>query len=264
MLYADVVAFHTGKIGSVPADLQDCAGYEERWGAGTTRFAVADGATSAYNSQLWAGLLVSGFVDTDHPGALADPHDPEAFRNFVAHAQKAWAEQPPPEDIFAAERFRREGSYSTFVGCLVYGLDGAAPCWRAVTVGDSVLFHVRRGQVLQMLPPLSAAQFTSQTEMLSTLPGQLDDEVAAALRGEGFLEPGDLLFAATDALSHWIVAAAGPLVWDALASIDQSQFVELVRSARRAGEMHDDDTSLVRAVFTTRPPQPELTQRRSR
>jgi hypothetical protein len=257
VLYADIVAFHTQKIGSAPIDLQDCAGYDEAWGSGQARFAVSDGATSAYNSLAWACLLVQGFVDGNHPGALPDPHDAAALRNFVAHAQKAWADQPAPDDIFAAERFRREGSHATFVGCLVYGLADASPRWRAVTIGDSVLFHTRGGQLVDMLPRMAAEDFSSRTDLISTRPADLDADIAPAQRGEGGIEPGDFIFGATDAMAHWIISAATGPVWNALATINHHQFLDLVHAARAAGEMHNDDTSLVRVSFTTRPPLPE-------
>jgi hypothetical protein len=78
------------------------------------------------------------------------------------------------------------------------------------------------------------------------------------LVGTGDLADGDLLYVATDAFAQWMVETIGRdhrSLWNALAQLDHPDtFRTLVADRRRAGEMNNDDVTLLRAqVVATQP-----------
>src|SRR5437762_2440147 len=105
-------------------------------------------------------------------------------QSVLYHRPKARADESEWEDC---------GGYATLP-------DGTA---RAV-VGDGALFHVRAGRVVGQLPALAAEDFGINPDGVFTQPETRARMRAAMTTGTGRLQPGDLLFLATDALAAWL------------------------------------------------------------
>jgi len=261
-----VVTFSEPKAGNLPVEWQDGAGGGVVGdGTGTARFIVLDGATQAYDPLRWVDQLVTSFVSPagDDPGAGGPRLEPSAMRAWFARMQDQWAADVPSFDsIIEAEKFRKVGSFATFLGFEITGLDGPDPFWRAVALGDTVLFHVRAGRLIATFPPMRPGEFGSHPAGLHTLPSSLDEMTGRLLAGGGVLADGDFLFAATDAMADWILRAAErdeAKLWDTLAGlVHPDVFARLVEDQRKeqdgAKRMKNDDVTLMRLRMLTDQP----------
>jgi hypothetical protein len=253
-----MVTFSEVKDGNAPDEWQDGASGGVARG-GTARFIVLDGATGAFDAVRWVDQLVTSFVPQPgtQPGAdHAGPRlEPAAMRAWFARMQDQWAADVPAFDSIIEERkFNQVGSFATFLGFEITGLDCPEPFWRAVALGDTVLFHVRAGRLITTFPPMRAGEFGSHPAGLHTQRSSLDDMTEHLLAGSGVLAAGDFLFAATDAMADWILRAAGrdeAKLWDTLGGLAHPDvFARLVSDQRKeqdgAKRMKNDDVTLMR------------------
>ena len=255
-----VVTFSAVKDGNAPEEWQDGAyGGVTGDGTGMARFVVLDGATGSFDAVRWVDQLVTSFVPqpstqqgADHAGPRLEP---AAMRAWFARMQDQWAADVPSFDsIIEEEKFRKVGSFATFLGFEITGLDGPEPSWRAVALGDTVLFHVRAGRLIATFPPLRAGEFGSHPAGVHTQRSSLDEMTERLLAGSGVLAAGDFLFAATDAMADWILQAAGrdeAKLWDTLTGlVHPDVFARLVSDHRKerddAKRMKNDDVTLMR------------------
>jgi len=255
-----MVVFSAPKAGSAPGEWEDRAcggavtGRPGQHPSGA-RLIVVDGATEAYDAQRWVDQLVTSFAPT--AGATSAPRlERAAMRAWFALMQDRWALESPGvfDSVIEERKFTEVGSFATLLGCEVDGLDGREPRWHAVALGDTVLFHVRDCRLLATFPPLGPDDFGSRPEGVSTLRSRLDRMSDRLLIGRGTLAAGDCLFAATDAMAHWIIRAAArdeEMVWAVLSAIAHPVvFGRLVDDQRRVGNraerMKNDDVTLLR------------------
>jgi hypothetical protein len=258
------VTFSEPKEGNAPGEWQDGAGGGVV-GDGTAtprraRFVVLDGATGAYDPVRWVDQLVRSFA----PQAGGDPGsqesggprlEPAAMRAWFTEMQDQWAADVRDFDSIIEERkFAEVGSFATLLGFEIYGLDGPEPRWRAVALGDTVLFQVRAGRLITAFPPLGPEDFGTLPDGVHTSPASLDRMTERLLTGSGVLQAGDFLFAATDAMAQWILRTIErdeAKVWDALTTLAHPDvFARLVEDQRReqnsAKRMKNDDVTLMR------------------
>jgi hypothetical protein len=264
-----MVTFSAAKDGNAPGEWQDgaCGGVIPD-GTGAphrARFVVLDGATTAYDPVRWVDQLVRSFAPL--PESL-DGHqgprlEPAAMRAWFAEMQDRWAKDVRDFDSIIEERkFAEVGSFATLLGFEIYGLDGPEPYWRAVALGDTVLFHVRAGRLIATFPPLGPEDFGTLPDGVHTSPASLDKMTERLLIGGGVLEAGDFLFAATDAMAQWILRAIQPgeaKVWDTLTTLAHPDvFAQLVADQRReqdgAKRLKNDDVTLMRLRMLDSPP----------
>ena len=117
-----------------------------------------------------------------------------------------------------------------------------------------MLFHVRAGRLIATFPPLGPDDFGTLPDGVHTLPSSLDRMTGRLLVGGGVLAADDFIFAATDAMAHWILRAVrreDKLVWDILGSLAHPDvFARFVEDQRReqdsAKRMKNDDVTLMR------------------
>jgi hypothetical protein len=264
-----VVTFSEVKDGNAPDEWQDGA-YGGVARDGTARFVVLDGATGAFDAVRWVDQLVTSFVPqpstppdappdsppgADHAGPRPPVLEPAAMRAWFARMQDQWATDVPAFDsIIEENKFRKVGSFATFLGFEITGLDGPEPVWRAVALGDTVLFHVRAGCLIDTFPPIRAGEFGSRPAGVHTQKSSLDEMTEHLLAGSGVLAAGDFLFAATDAMADWMLHAAGrdeATLWETLAGlVHPDVFARLVSDQRKeqddAKRMKNDDVTLMR------------------
>jgi hypothetical protein len=252
----ETVVFAAPKAGSAEAEWEDGAGYDEGDPAtGTARLVVADGATEAYDSIRWVGLLVESFLGPAGP----PPGVPAAgVVEWIGRLQERWVREAPAfANLYEERKFHADGSFATLLGCEVRGLGGPRPAWTAVALGDTVLFQVRAGTELARFPAVTADGFGINPEGVFTAPAARDRMRAALGRAEGTLAAGDRLFLATDAFAEWMVRAADgqpAQLWRLLDRLDPASFRRLVADRRRAGLMKNDDVTLMRVRVTDRDP----------
>jgi hypothetical protein len=256
-MHLQTVIFRQQKDGNSPSEWEDAAGWSLIAPA-RARFVVADGATEGFDSRGWVSHLVSSFLAPDSTSGRPALDQP-GMRDWCQRLQDSWAAASPlSSDAIVRRKQTEEGSYATFLGCELTGLDGSSPRWRAVALGDTVLFHVRAHGLEAEFPGLGPDDFNLHPDVLHSFRSRLDAMAAGMDFQEGDLMPGDMLLGATDALAHWIVKAVDShenLLWPFLATISHpSAFARFVHDQRRAGGMHNDDVTLLRMrVLRERP-----------
>jgi hypothetical protein len=255
-MYIQTVVFSEPKAGSAPDEWEDgaLAGVSvSSAGSGPVRYVVADGAASGYASRQWVHQLVTCFAPQDDP-APGPRLERASMRGWLGRMQDLWAANPPVTlDIIDELKFKEVGSFATFLGFELSGLDGPEPWWQAVALGDTVLFHVRAGRLLAAFPPLGPDDFGTNPAGVHSMPSSLDWMSDHLLCGSGVLAPGDFLFAATDAMAHWITRAVirdAAKTWTTLSELVHpdvfSRFVRDRRADSGVENMKNDDVTLMR------------------
>jgi hypothetical protein len=257
MSHLQVVVYHEPKAGSTEAEWEDGAGHDPGDPATgrSARCNVVDGATEAYDSIRWVGQLVDSFLGVQ-PSGGAPALTTRAMDEWFGLMQERWVRTAPAAfaNIFEERKFREDGSFATLLGCEIDGLGGPRPRWSAVALGDTVLFHVRGARVLTQFPALAAGDFGINPDGVFTQPSARDRMRDRLTHARGPLAVGDRLFLATDAFAEWMVRAdraGADRLWRTLAGLDHPLlFRRIVADRRRAGEMKNDDVTLMRVEVT--------------
>ncbi|MBI5959323.1 MAG: protein phosphatase 2C domain-containing protein [Chloroflexi bacterium] len=206
--------------------------------------AVADGATETSFSGLWAQLLAAAFVERRlvgiDPATIARLSDD--WRNQIAERTH---DKPLP---WYAEEKLQSGAYSSLVGLYL-----APPrYWRAVGVGDSCLFQLRRGKIIRAFPLMESAQFNNRPALIST--NAEGNRALVPVTVEGDWRDDDCFLLMTDALAQFFLAQReqlSRLLWMPLRDKflrlrSQPAFDEMVIRLRHDRVCRNDDVTLVR------------------
>lgn len=213
------------------------------------RAAVADGATEASFSQLWARLLVRAFCR----GALESAMLPDSLARPQAHWARVHGRKPLP---WYAEEKRRMGAFAAFVG-LEIGEFGRARSdagrWTAWAVGDCCLFQVREDRLVRRFPLVRSSEFDSRPVLAPSLPAW-NASIGTSIRvvKEGRWRSDDRFYLMSDALSAWFLREfeARQTPWRRLGEIGREPGAEDFRAwideQRHSGGLRNDDVTLVR------------------
>lgn len=235
--------------------------YEDAFGASDAaslpfRAVVADGATESAFSGGWARLLAAEYLRL---GALVEAaasaralFNPEVSGRWYVQAKAAEGahaallgfelEAGRPDEHGASGMVGRPGKADKadspgnpgrpYNAGKAYkrGKPGeGAGTWRAESVGDCCLFHVRGGHLHASWPYADAGDFHHCPHLISSLESPLD-----VLAASGTWQEGDAFILATDALAAWLLEAGVE------ALLESEDFGGLVAAARRdtAGGTH--------------------------
>jgi hypothetical protein len=237
------------KEGSAAEECEDAVAFD----AGSLRFAVADGATEAFDARRWATRLAAEWV-----GAVRAPLTAEEFGSWLKE-QGAWlhASWEGRKLSWYAEEKRRAGSYAAFVGLRLEAV-GRRLTWRALALGDSCLVQKRGGEVLDAFPLSKPEEFGSTPPLVPSSDGLRAAALARLVEREGRAEQGDTFLLMTDSLSAWYFEATARRDPEAerfdslLAASENGALSELVRRERAAARMKDDDVAVVRIKVDSR------------
>ncbi|MBI2254760.1 MAG: hypothetical protein HYU58_09090 [Proteobacteria bacterium] len=221
------------KYSDAPDQNEDCADADVYRGI----YAISDGASESYNSQLWAQLLVASFlkspaVSSDWIRAAAD-----GYRSQFDRDSLSWSAQA------AFDR----GSFATLTGVRVIG-DRV----RLLGIGDSIAVLTDGSRVCCSFPYTNAEQFKAHPRLLSTVHERNEALVAVGSIGRlttdwflgGIRKPTILMM--TDALGAWLLKRPERRLERLLEVPSQIAFANLVEAERRSGEMRRDDSTLLR------------------
>ncbi len=224
------------KAGGDEADSEDAAAVStERW---PVCAAVADGATESIFSGAWAGRLVEGMVEI----RATTTH---AFGDALSDWQAEWREavrlrtQERPWYVAAKAT---EGAFAAVLGLSLHA-DGR---WRALSVGDCCLFHVRDGDLLESWPYEAPDAFTNRPALVPSRP---DREETAPETTTGTWRPTDRFVLATDAVAAWLMRDRSPSV----ARLNEEEVPGTLEAARADGLLRNDDTTLLVLDLTALP-----------
>lgn len=246
---ADWKAFSVPKLGNTVSENEDAFHQAPPSAFAPGVWALSDGATSTSFSRLWAQTLVQ-------LAARSQPA-PADLAGLLHQAQAAWRQEvnSRPLPWHAAEKVQ-QGAFATL---LWFSFSRLSPFrygeWRVVAIGDSCLFHIRRGQLETALPLASAASFDHNPELLASnaarngfLWPRIDQHFFS-----GRWQAGDEFFLVTDALAAWCLAAhekgSNPFqtITEEVLRRPQAEvvFQEWVAGLRRQKALKNDDTTLI-------------------
>ena len=203
------------------------------------RCAVADGATEATYSGMWAEMVVRYLCNIKFfkKGAFT-PFSGIQFQKL----QKEWFEKVFSKPLpWFAENKARQGAFATVLGIELH----CSNHWRAVAVGDSCLFQVREDKVVIMFPIFASINFNNRPSLLSSNPNS--EVVVQSI--DGTWQTGDTFYLMTDALACWFIKEIekGQKPWHSLQHFsDNSKFRNWVELLRDRNEIRNDDVTLMR------------------
>jgi hypothetical protein len=222
------------------------------------RVAIADGASESMLASRWAKRLVAIFGTTRNAARTK--------RGFVAAYREAVSGWDDEVLKYTTERELRgspiqwyeepglaKGAYATVLAVEFNdALQDRPPEWAASGLGDSCLFQVRDESLYASFPMSDASAFSYQPSLLASR-GAGDDALRRniSLKASDW-ERGDSFYLATDALAAWFLRAVevDGRPWETLRDLDtldaQLDFTDWVAEQRDLGNMHNDDTTLVR------------------
>lgn len=243
-----------------PKDNSNLAECEDAIGINmaTGRFAIADGATEAFDARRWAEMLARDWVRREEMSLLA-AHDFHAWvdsQGEQLHA--AWRERSLP---WYVEEKARRGSFAAFLGLqfereAMETKSSARLPWRAIALGDSCLVQRRGARVCATLPLTDAEAFNSCPPLVPSVVHNQEAAWAQFAVGRGVMERDDVLWLFSDAIAAWYLRtlAANDLAmaerfesW--LVSAERDNLIELLLAEKRAARLRDDDCAIVRLTI---------------
>lgn len=251
-MQAVVHTFWLQKSGNAPEEYEDAC-----WPAsgpsqqvGSLRLAVADGATQASFSGLWAGLLSRAYC----LGRLA----PERLEAGLLRLQRVWKRCVAKKALpWYAEDKLEYGAFAAIVGL---ELCSEGRSWSAFAVGDCCVFQARGRQILTRFPLDRPELFDDRPLLLSSLARSNDAAVRSVSRRYGTWAPGDTFYLMSDALAAWFLRVTSLPDGDAACRLgsltSQAEFTELVELQRRVRlkdglpMMRNDDVTLLTCTVT--------------
>jgi len=227
---------------ALPKAREEASSYEDAAAVSVEQWpvcgAVADGATESVFARTWAKRLVRGIVQKEATTA-------EALHDILPDWQAEWqdgvTERAADRPWYVGAK-AAEGAFAAVLGLSLHP-DGQ---WRAVSVGDCCLFHLRDGAVQQTWPFDTPDAFTNRPALV---PSRSDREAPAPETMSGTWEPEDRFLLATDAVAAWLMDD-DPAAVSALRP-DAAQ--ERIKAARAEGELRNDDATLLVLELTASP-----------
>jgi hypothetical protein len=214
------------------------------------RFAVADGATEAFDSATWAQRLAIKWVSAS--GLLTEDDFWTWLKNEGQAHNDSWNRLDLP--WYSSEK-RRAGSFAAFVG-VEFQLDCDIPCWKAIALGDSCLVHSRNRAVEMVFPVLNSSDFGSAPVLAPSCADLNAHARSTIVFHSGDVIAGDRLLLLSDAI------AAGYLrlyenhddkttstFHDLLNDNDEPPISDFLELERSTGRLKDDDVAIVCIEF---------------
>lgn len=237
------------KSGHQLSECEDAIGIN----ASAGRFAIADGATEAFDAQSWARLLAHDWVQVKQ--AILTPKDFRAWvweqGQFLHHSwnglRLSWY----------AEEKARAGSFAAFVGVQL-DTEVAPPSWRAIALGDACLIHSRNNRVLKALPIASHVNFNASPLLVPSQAAMQEAGLNNVVTSSGALDHGDVLLLLSDAAAAWYLMLVEKddrtrACFDGLLKMARdNELEELFESERLAGKIKNDDIAVIRIEVAQR------------
>jgi len=232
------------KAGCSLTECEDAIGLNSRG----RRFAVADGATEAFDSKTWAKLVTRSWVRVDPPALSVEDFVP-LVRDLGARLQSRWKKKSLP---WYAEEKARQGSFTAFVGVQFY-LAETPKSWKAIAVGDSCLVQKRGQEIVKAFPISDVTLFGSNPILVPSLAPLQDRMAENFATSDGAFEVNDEFLLLTDAVAAWYLDSEKPessksLAMSLLASSRYPELENHFQDLRARGEMRNDDVTIVRIL----------------
>jgi hypothetical protein len=231
------------KSGFAASECEDSIGVDEQ----KCRFAIADGATEAFDARNWAERLAQHWVRND--SALT----PETFHEWVkceaVELHSSWKQLTLP---WYAEEKARKGSFAAFVG-IELDLETDAPAWKTIALGDACLLHCRNGALIKSLPLSNSTSFNSAPVLVASDAGIYKTTEQSLVIDSGSCENGDVILLASDAAAAWYLERFEQNEFSDVFKTHEAEAVaEFFENERDAGRLRNDDIAIMRLELQQR------------
>lgn len=233
------------KVGHEPAECEDAIAVDTQ----NCRFAVADGATEAFDSRNWAQRLAQSWVQNQPASTV------EEFREWVAaegrELQDAWNGLTLS---WYSEEKARTGSFAALVG-LELDLETDSPSWKAIALGDACLLHCRRGMLLKSLPLCRSESFNSAPVLVASDSSMHETCMKSVVIDSGSCESGDVLWLLSDGVASWYLERFEKEDFepgDFFETKEEHELKQFFDEERLAGRMKNDDVAVIRIELKRR------------
>jgi hypothetical protein len=212
----------------------------------TCRFAVADGATEAFDARSWAERLAQHWVQRESTLTL------EEFRRWVADEGRELQDSWNGLNLsWYSEEKARAGSFAAFVGV---ELDlKSEPCWKAIALGDACLLHCRGGTLIKGLPLSHSESFNTAPILVASDSSLHESSMPSVVIDSGSCESGDVLLLMSDAVASWYLQrlenGSSEDLFDTKCNEELNRFFD---EERLAGRIRNDDLAIIRIEIKER------------
>jgi len=211
-------------------------------------FAVADGATEAYDSRSWAKLLVRSWVRIDPPAFEMQDFEP-LVRDLGIRLQRKWSRRNLP---WYADEKAQSGSFAAFVGLHLFP-QGNGLGWRALALGDCCLIVRLHNEVSKTFPVGKFDEFSWNPVLLPSLASKQYKALQTLRYAEGASGPGTNFFLLSDAAAAWFLKQTERKRGDDVAAFDRviesddpTSITEFFEGLRDSSEIRNDDVAVLK------------------
>lgn len=233
------------KLGHEEAECEDVIAVDTE----TARFAVADGATEAFDARNWAERLAQRWVQT---GSTLTA---EEFRKWVEAQGRELRDSWEGLNLsWYSEEKARNGSFAAFVG-LEIDIRSKSPSWKAIALGDACLVHCRSGVLLKSFPLSRSESFNAAPVLVASDSSLHESAMQSLVVESGSCECGDVLLLLSDAIASWYLQRLELNDLDPDTFLRTTENEELNRffdDQRSTGKMRNDDLAVVRIEIKRR------------
>lgn len=227
------------KLGQEASECEDVIAFD----AQTSRFAVADGATEAFDARNWAERLAQHWAQRKSTLTV------EEFREWVATEGRELHDSWNSLTLtWYSEEKARSGSFAALIG-VELDLKSDSPSWQAIALGDACLLHWRNGTLLKSLPLSSSESFNSTPVLVASDSSLHETSMQSVVIDSGNCQNGDVLFLMSDAAASWCLQRfenADLDVNEFLGTRDDEELRQFFDAERLAGRIRNDDLAIVR------------------
>ena len=231
------------KLGQEASECEDFLAVDRE----TCRFAVADGATEAFDARNWAERLAQHWVQRESTLTL------EEFRHWVAaegrELQNSWNGL---NLSWYSEEKARAGSFAAFVG-VELDLNFDLPSWKAIALGDACLLHCRGGTLIKGLPLSHSESFNTAPILVASDSSLHEGSMPSVVMASGTCQNGDVLLLMSDAVASWYLQllenGRSADFFDTKCDEELKRFFD---DERLTGRIRNDDIAFIRIEIRQR------------
>ena len=231
------------KLGQEASECEDFLAADTQ----TCRFAVADGATEAFDARSWAERLAQHWVQRESTLTL------EEFRRWVAAEGRELQDSWNGLNLsWYSEEKARAGSFAAFVG-VELDLNFDFPSWKAIALGDACLLHCRGGTLIKGLPLSRSESFNTAPILVASDSSLHESSMTSVVIDSGSCESGDVLLLMSDAVASWYLqrleTGSSEDLFDTKCDEELNRFFD---EERLAGRIRNDDLAIIRIEIKER------------
>jgi hypothetical protein len=221
------------------------------------RYAIADGASTAYLSGMWATTLVDCFGSYD--GDITNSNFFDLLQSIILDDNwnlrlidfiKKREEEGKPLTWYD-EMALQNGAASTFLE-ISFPIENnqVKNAFSALAIGDSCLFQIRSNELITQFPLNCSADFNNSPVLISSISRRNDDLKERI----AYIETGDVLkddrfFLMTDALASFFFQEyeKGEKPWSLIDDniTDKYRFADWIENLRETKQIRNDDVTLI-------------------